>query len=419
MFKFIHCADIHLDSPMKGLGRYAGAPEADLRDSTRKALVALVDLAIDEKVAFVVIAGDLYDGDWHDHGTGLFLNQQAARLRDHGIAVYLIRGNHDAASQITRHLAPPDNVHMLPTDQATTLIDDDLGVAIHGQGYATRAVTTNLAAAYPARRPGYFNLGILHTCVTGRDGHEAYAPCKLEELRTKDYHYWALGHIHQREELHTDPPIVFAGNLQGRHARETGAKGCELITVDGGRIVKREQRVLDVVRWSLCKVSAAGVHDLEDLAQRAAEEVANQSREAGARILAARVELVGPCPIHDRLHSRREDFEAAVRNGVRDLGRGSVWVEKVQIHTKPQRQYDRDDGPIGEVARLLAELKGDDQRLIDLASSELAELKRKLPSELRHGADSVPLEDPEALRRVLDQVGSLLIEGLLDVEDRR
>ena len=99
MFKFLHAADIHLDSPLRGLDRYEGCPVEEIRGATRRALEGLVRLAVAERVAFVLIAGDVYDGDWPDHGTGLFFARKMAELKDARIPVYLISGNHDAQEQ--------------------------------------------------------------------------------------------------------------------------------------------------------------------------------------------------------------------------------------------------------------------------------------------------------------------------------
>ena len=180
MFRFLHAADIHLDSPLRGLDRYEGAPVDECRGATRRALENLVD-GSGERVAFVAIVGDLYDGDWPDYNTGLFFGKQMVRLRDGGIPVFMIRGNHDAANKMTKDLKLVDNVHVLSSQQAETLVLEDQGVAIHGQSFPTQAVLTNLARSYPARRKGYFNLGLLHTCVDGREGHEPYAPCSLAD----------------------------------------------------------------------------------------------------------------------------------------------------------------------------------------------------------------------------------------------
>jgi len=154
--KFIHAADIHLDSPLIGLERYDGAPIDEVRGATRKALQNLVERAVHEKVDFVLIAGDLYDGDWKDYNTGLFFVSQMTKLRDSGIKVIIATGNHDAASQITKNLRIPDNCRMLSVHKSESVVFESLGVAIHGQGFSTRAVTDNLVAHYPKARPGLF-----------------------------------------------------------------------------------------------------------------------------------------------------------------------------------------------------------------------------------------------------------------------
>src|SRR5262249_4406166 len=171
MFKFLHPAAIHLDSPLLGLDRYEGAPAAECRGATRRALENLVRLAVEERVAFVLIVGDLYDGDWPDYNTGLFFSAQMARLRDAGIGAYLVRGNHDAANRMTRDLRPLDNVTFLSDRAPETVTLDGVGVALHGQSYPRSAVEENLARAYPGRVPGLFNIGLLHTGVEGREGH--------------------------------------------------------------------------------------------------------------------------------------------------------------------------------------------------------------------------------------------------------
>lgn len=412
MFTFIHAADVHLDSPLRGLERYDGAPVEQIRGASRRALQNLVGLAIDRKVAFVLIAGDLYDGDWHDHGTGLFLNSQMARLRDAGVRVYLIRGNHDAASQITKHLRLPDNVRLLGDDRPESVADDDLGCVVHGQGFASRSVRDNLAASYPTRWAGYVNIGLLHTCATGRDGHESYAPCSVEELRSKGYDYWALGHIHKRELLHDDPPILFCGNVQGRHVRETGPKGCTLVKVKSGRVVDHEPHALDVLRWDHVRVDSSSARDDDEALALVGDRLRASREEAEGRLVAARLELFGVSPAHERIVGRPEEFEARVRDLARDIGSGSIWVERVRLRTSPPRLLDPDDGPLGVLLSLIEELRADDDRLRALARSELEDLRKKLPAELNDPDGSLNLDAPGRLREALDEVWPLIAHGL-------
>lgn len=411
MFKFIHAADIHLDSPLKGLERYDGAPAEECRGATRRALENLVELAVEERVAFVLIVGDLYDGDWPDYNTGLYFGTQVARLRDAHIPVYLIRGNHDAQNKMTKDLRKLDNLEIFSTDRAQTMHLDECGVAIHGRSYPRRDVTENLAKGYPDGVRGCFNLGLLHTCATGREGHESYAPCTIDDLRFREYGYWALGHIHAREILNGDPPVIFPGNVQGRHIREHGAKGCMLVTVDdANEVTSIEHRRLDVVRWEWCRVDASGAVDDEEILGRFADRLAELLTDSDDRLLAIRVEILGACPAHDRLAADWLHWTNEVRLRAIEIGGGQAWVEKVRGRTSPPRSLEDDafsDGPLAELGGLLEELRLDETRLVALGGKELIDLKKKLPGELREG-----LDHPARLRELLDQIGPMLMGRL-------
>jgi DNA repair exonuclease SbcCD nuclease subunit len=417
-FQFLHAADIHLDSPLRGLDRYEGAPAEKIRQVTRRALENLVALAIQRQVAFVVVAGDLYDGDWKEFRTGLFFVGQMVRLREAGIPVYVIAGNHDAANKMTRRLPLPGNVHVFSADEPETLRLDDWGVAIHGQSFARGAVTENLALGYPAAVPGMFNLGILHTAA-GCEGHDPYAPCTVEDLKSKHYDYWALGHIHQRQTLCDDPPIVFSGNLQGRHIRETGPKGCLLVTVDGHR-VGLEPCWLDVLRWEHCRVDVSGAADADEVIQRIREQLAAIAAQADGRQLAIRVTVAGRTAAHRNLVAEPLRWTGNIRALAQDVGGGDLWLEKVTLQTAPPADAGpalADDSPMGELLSRVAELQADPNRLAALPA-EFSELWDKLPAELREGADGLGLERPERLGQLLEDVQQLLIQQLLAREDR-
>jgi exonuclease SbcD len=175
MFQFIHAADIHLDSPLRGLMSFEGAPIERIQSATREAFRNLVQLAIDEHVAFVLIAGDLWDCDWPDSAPGLFFIRQAARLAKEGIPIFVIKGNHDAESKLTsaiRHW--PENVTFFTHKKPHTIMLEKWNVAIHGQSYGQQQITQDLSEKYPAPAAGAFNIGLLHTCL--EDGSTDYAP---------------------------------------------------------------------------------------------------------------------------------------------------------------------------------------------------------------------------------------------------
>lgn len=415
MFRFLHAADIHLDSPLLGLEQYEGAPVERMRHATRHALRNLVQAAIDQEVAFVLIAGDLYDGDWRDYQTGLFLVGQMNRLKEAGIPVFIIAGNHDAANKMTKDLRLPDNVKRFGHKKAETLRLDGLQVAIHGQSFASQAIYDDLSAEYPAGERGWFNIGMLHTCGPGREGHESYAPCTLDTLRSKQYDYWALGHIHRRETLCEEPYVAFSGNLQGRHIRETGPKGCMLVTVDDAHRIQTEPHYLDVLRWQSCRVDCTEAPTDDEVLERFQGELRKMLHAADSRLLAVRVELTGSCPAHRKLAARPEQYVTEIRARAHEAGGDEIWVEKVKLGTTlPQSSDDAVlmDGPIGELNQLIAEIAGDHERLMTLGE-ELAELKRKLPAELGEGPEALDLDSPENLRAMLGQAHQMLMDRLL------
>jgi len=417
--KLVHAADLHLDSPLRGLERYEGAPVDAIRGATRRALENLVELCLGEAVDLVLIAGDLYDGNWRDYSTGLFFAAQMSRLREAAIPVVLVRGNHDAASQISRHLELPENVRELSTHTPETRVVESLGIAVHGQGFAKPAVTDDLAARYPDPIRGLLNVGLLHTSLNGREGHESYAPCAPTTLLHKGYDYWALGHVHQREVVATDPWIVFPGNLQGRHARECGAKGATVVHCEGGRVIGVEHRPLDAVRWQVIEVGLAHAVSADDAVDLVREAIERGAADADGLLLAARLQLVGSTRAHESLHDDPERWTAAIRAAANDVAADAVWVEQIRFETQPMRDVDtlaeRDDA-LGHVLRALRELRDDDVTRAALAQ-ELGELDRKLPHELREGAEGLRLEEPATVRAILDEIEQMLVPRLLG-EDR-
>jgi DNA repair exonuclease SbcCD nuclease subunit len=411
--KIVHAADLHLDSPLVGLERYPSAPVEAIRGATRRAFEALMATCLEERAALLLIAGDVYDGDWKDYSTGLFFASQLARLREAGTRVVMVRGNHDAASQITRHLRLPEHVVELEHGRPATRVFEDLGVAVHGQSFAERAVREDLASRYPEPVRGAFNVGLLHTSVTGRPGHDDYAPCTADTLAARGYDYFALGHVHRREVLQTDPWIVFPGNLQGRHARETGPKGATVVEVRDGRVITAEARALDVVRWCVCELDASKASSADDVVDLARQMLARELDAAGHRTVAVRIIVRGATRAHPVLQSDPERWEAELRRAATELA-DELWIEKVVFRTEAELDVSalasRDDA-IGQVARALFALRADAAARIDLAS-ELSELRIKLPPEAREGVDGIHLEDPEFLGTALADVEQLLLPAL-------
>lgn len=411
MFRFLHAADVHLDSPLVGLDRYESAPVDAVRSATRRAFVNLVRVAIDEEVAFVLLGGDLYDGDWKDYRTGLFFVEQMAMLREAGISVFVVAGKHDAASQLTKNLRPPDNVHFFSTKKPETCVVEACDVAIHGQGFASRAITEDLAAAFPVAAPGLFHIGLLHTSLDGREGHANYAPTSSQVLAQKGYQYWALGHVHKREIVSRDPWIVFPGNLQGRHAREVGPKGCTLVTVEDGAVAGVEEHPVDVLRWSACRADVDGVTTTNDLLDRVSRALTAEADRTGGRALAARVEVTGLAACHDEIAANPDHWIQEIRALAAGVSSADIWVEKVRFAT--DRPIDlaaltaRDDA-LGSFLRELAKAADSPDEVAALRNA-LADVRAVLPPDLLSGDDPLDPHAPELLAQLVSEARDLLL----------
>lgn len=410
--KFIHCSDLHIDSPLRGLERYEGAPVDAMRAAPRGAMKNIVELATANKVDLVAIAGDIFDGDWRDFNTGLFFTTQLARLAANGIPVVLIKGNHDAASEITKSLRTPPNVTTLSHRKPETKLFANIGLAVHGQSFAERAVVDDLATSYPPAVPGMFNLALLHTSLAGNPLHDPYAPTSLDVLKSKGYDYWALGHIHARQVISaTSPRVIYCGNSQGRHAREVGPKGCELVTVEDDEI-STEFVPTDTVRWVQIDLDIAGLNDFDGLLDAARAKLLAEVGNSGDRVIATRFTLVGTGKVHSSLVSDPETAIAQIRNVAIECSDGNAWVEKVVHDTRPmyvRKTLEARDDPIGELVRLATALEAAPTGLQALAIDSIGSLIEKLPPEVR---EELKLTDPDQLKSALQDAEALVLARL-------
>ena len=413
MPRFVHAADLHLDSPLRNLDLKDAAPVAVLREAPRRALEALVRLCLNEAVDFLLLAGDVYDGDWRDFATGQFFCQQMRRLGE--IPVFLIRGNHDAANKMTKDLPLPKNVRVFSGKKAESHTLDELQVAIHGQSFQEQEARDNLVRDYPAPTPGWLNIGLLHTSLEGSAVHGTYAPCGVEQLVNKGYDYWALGHIHQREVVNTSPAIVFPGNIQGRHVREVGPKGAYLVTLTPEGKSELDFRRLDVARWEVIEhiadprldrdeLFAQAIASLRELAAREAEE---------DRLVVVRFRIRGASAAHATLQARTAESAVLFRESLQNELGEKVWLESVRFETTPPVAGTAENGTddaTAELSAVIAEFAADHQKLQAVAAS-LNILKDKLPSSLVNGDEPLDPSDPDWLAGLLGRVLPVLTDA--------
>ncbi|MGZ8184094.1 MAG: metallophosphoesterase family protein [Methylobacter sp.] len=382
--KFIHAADIHLDSPLTGLSDYPDAPVEMLRTATRDAFTNLVTEAIEQAVDFMVIAGDLYDGAWKDHNTGIYFCKEMGRLKKVGIPVYVLFGNHDAESEMTKKLELPDNVSTFDTRKSTTFRLENLKVALHGRSFKEKETLENLASGYPAPAPGMFNIGVLHTALEGNSAHANYAPCSLDELHAKGYQYWALGHVHEYQIWQGASTVVFPGNLQGRHIRETGPRGAVLVTVDESGVPEVERLFVDVLRWRSLEVDVTDCNAFSEVVGAIGKALERLAANSASTIpVAVRVAVTGKTAAHGDLFGLESQLRAEVLALAAAMGAERLWIEKVRVSTSAA-----DDG---EAVRARADALSDLQDLLEAAETD-PDFLRSLQEELLGLVNKAPLE---------------------------
>jgi exonuclease SbcD len=420
MIKFIHAADIHLDSPLEGLSNRLNLPVEKIISATREALSNLVNLAIEEKVDFVLLAGDIYDGDYDDFTTAFYFNQQMGRLNQKNIEVVMISGNHDAKSRISKPLTPPENVKVLSVEQPESheiVKNGEVIAVIHGQGFLHQAETTNLATTYPSPWKGKLNIGILHTSLQGYEGHDNYAPTSLNELANKGYNYWALGHIHKREEfLRESCWIVFPGNIQGRHIKETGAKGCYLVKFENSTQAKLEFKPLDVFRWEVLTVNVEGMEDESGL-QRKVIDALNQKTTLKCPEVPFGVRLIlqGKTNLHSWLVSSHNRITNNIQNIFDGFGAGNLFLEELKVATC-SAHFDAVAVGLGEDALSLiaktmesmVENSSEFEKL--LKDTDLVNLNKAVPGDWKGIKDPNSIEplNPDWLKELLGEIVPLI-----------
>jgi DNA repair exonuclease SbcCD nuclease subunit len=262
-----------------------------------------------------------------------------------------------------------------------------------------------------------FNIGLLHTCLSGRVGHEPYAPCSLDELLSKGYDYWALGHVHEREVLCESPWVVFSGNLQGRHLKETGPKGATLVEVTNGVVQTVTEHELCVVRFEDRRLAADGLDDPDDIVDAVASRVADTLREVDGKTLVLRMTVEGRTAAHNAFQLDPARWEAEIR--ARAAEHSDVWLSQIVFRTQPHIDIDRvreRRDAVGQVLRAVNEAARDPERLSELGHL-FDDLSAKLPPEVRDGSEGLRLDDPEVLKETLRDVEQLLLVHLVTEAD--
>lgn len=330
VFRFVHTADIHLDSPLRSLALRNPDLAELIGDASRQAFVATVDLCLAEHVDALVIAGDLYDGDQTSMKTARFLGSQMARLHQAGISVFKVRGNHDALSRISKQLVFPDTVTIfVGRAQSVLQTAGGLDVVFHGLSFANPKAPESLLPKYPAGREGATNIGIMHTSLAGSPGHDVYAPCSVADLHGHGFDYWALGHIHARSVHAGSSTVVMPGTPQGRDINEAGEKSVTLVTIRDDRSVEIEERLTSVAQFERLSVDLAGTAEWSEVVSRVRSALEDKRGAVRSRYAVVRLGLTGATPLSWSLIRDSDLLLAEAEQAAEQVG--DTWVEKLEL----------------------------------------------------------------------------------------
>lgn len=400
-FRFVHAADIHLDSPLRSLALRDAELAALIGDATRSAFLATVRLCLAEQVDALLLSGDLYDGDQTSMKTARFLADQVDALDKAGIAVFIIRGNHDALSRITKELSYPESVTLFGARTKPVAVQRPAGalpIIIHGTSFTETKAPESLLSKFGRPTEGAFDIGILHTSLGGAAGHDVYAPCTVGDLQATGFRYWALGHIHRRSISSGTATIVMPGMPQGRDIGESGPKSVTLVTVADDGDVTLEERHTSVAQFEPLRIDLTGVQDWGELAPLLRQALGPLREVTRSEHLVARVTIAGSTPLAWRL---LHDREAVLTEAQRQAdAMGKTWIDKVEFECSAEISIpgSGNGDPVEELRLMMDDVRHDPAFKAEI-SKYAEELRDQLPNECR----SVLGSDEQSFAAAIDR----------------
>ena len=408
--KFIHSADIHLDTPFKGLASVDPELAGELKNATFKSFEKIIRLCIEHRVDFLLVAGDIFDSKFKSLSAQMKFLDGLNTLSSHGIRAYFICGNHDPLDSWMETLKLPENVVRFGSSKVEEAIFDKNGEAlagIYGISYRTNREKRDLASKFPVPKKLPFSIALMHGTVGNPGPHQNYAPFKIEDIAQKGYDYWALGHIHKKEILRKkDPAVVYPGNPQGRDFGETGPRGCFLVEIEENnapeiRFVETQQS-----RFENIKIEINNISTINELKEKFESSIKDFTENEFTGTLILRFELEGRTSLHEELRKNSDEL----KNWINDKYREStprVITDKIKINSRPEIDIDKIRKQNDFTAEVLEEtenINGIDE-LIEKIESEA-----KLQSKFKVFGDLTPEDEME----IRERIKWLLLENLVN-----
>lgn len=419
-YSFVHAADLHLDSPFKGLRQTAPGIADTLKNSTFEAFDAILEFCIQEKVDALLIAGDIFDSADQSLAAQLRFVDGLKLLESAGIRSFVCHGNHDPMDSWHSQVTFPSNTYRFGSTVSSSELrpgDPDSPI-VYGYSYPVREVRDNLIPLFkPEIQAGRIGIGLVHANVGSDTGHDSYAPCTIDDLSNIGIKYWALGHVHTRQEISLPDGIaVYPGNPQGRHANERGARGVYLVKITEAGVFQQTFRPVDMVRWEQIDIEISGHYERDSLEQAIEQEIDRILQASENRHLVYRIRLAGRGSLHS-LVSQPEYVETLTTtlNGVWTERRPFAYCDRITTSTRPpinREEYLKREDFLGDLVRLFDQLKEDPEERPEL----LEDLKQlyQHPRLRKYLADELP--DGGDLKELIDGAESICLDLLANEE---
>ncbi len=415
-FRFIHCSDLHIDSPFKGLASQVPSLTERLRESTFRSFHNIVKLAVEEKVDAVLIAGDIFDGADRSLQAQLKFRRGLLELSEKGIPSFIVHGNHDPSNSWSHMLDWPESTTIFPgnkVERIPVIREGETLAWIYGISYPQREVNENLALKFKKDQEQGFAVGLLHANVGQHPGHDNYAPCSLQDLISSDFDYWALGHIHEFKILRENKPcIVYSGNTQARHLKETGPKGCCLVTLNSSASANIRFVATDVVSYRSAKVDVSNASSINEVLQAIQSQVEDLAKESLTREgLVVRLVLTGRTAVHNELQN--PGATKALAEEIHAFFEGhSPWI-LVDLSTQTAGTYDIDSLKDGKdfIADLLNLCEDDQDKQLQ------SKIQEAMKPVFESWAGRKYLEDGENIQTITLKARNLALDQLVNREN--
>ena len=401
--RFVHAADLHLDSPFRGIGDASPALKERLQSATLGALGRVVDHTIESKSDFLVIAGDIYDSKDRNLRALVSFRKEMERLAERSIPVYIVHGNHDPLNGWGSGFQLPSNVITFggQTDTEPFIRRGREAAQITGVSYTRERVTDNLSSSFKPADGAPYSVAVLHANVGRQSGHADYAPTTVGELTAAGFNYWALGHVHTRSVLATDPAmVVYPGNTQGRNPRESGPRGCYQVDVDGSGRAHLEFVDTSVARWTQIDLSIANLSTIDQLVDSMLEKAREEAAAFEGPTL-ARCTIRGNGALHRDLQRDQMNKELAEVLG------SVLTAESVRIATGSELDLEslaRTESMVSDFLKL-TERALEDPELRQRLTDSIAPLFRR---------KDMPVIDDARLREWIERASAMGVDLLLD-----